>query len=82
MQVGLIGLGPMGRNLALNLRDTGHRVVAWDPWPEAAGWRAQGVAAAPDLAALVATLEPPRMVLLMVKAGEPVMSLVRNSRPC
>ena len=81
MQVGLIGLGPMGRNLALNLSDAGHRVSVWDPWPEAAAWRADGIDAASDLARLVAALEPPRLILLMVKAGEPVKTLATSLMP-
>lgn len=81
MQVGLIGLGPMGRNLALNLRDAGHRVTVWDAWPEAARWRAEDIDAAADLAALVAALRPPRLILLMVKAGEPVKQLADRLAP-
>ena len=81
MQVGLIGLGPMGRNLALNLRDAGHQVITFDAWPEARSWRAQGVAAAPDLAGLVLDLDHPRLVLLMVKAGQPVTAMARELAP-
>ncbi len=60
--VGLIGLGVMGRNLALNLRDHGYAVAAFEPL--------RGTAA--DLEEIVAGLVPPRRVLLMVKAGAPV----------
>ena len=81
MQVGLIGLGPMGRNLALNLNDAGHHVSVWDPWPEAAAWRADGLDTASDLEGLVATLAPPRLILLMVKAGEPVEKLAASLTP-
>ncbi len=81
MQVGLIGLGPMGRNLALNLRDAGHQVIAFDPWPEARDWRAQGVAGARDLAGMVFELDHPRLMLLMVKAGQPVTALARQLAP-
>ncbi len=81
MQVGLIGLGPMGRNLALNLRDADHAAVVWDPWPQAASWQADGITAADDLSGLVAGLQPPRLVLLMVKAGEPVEALTARLAP-
>jgi len=81
MQVGLIGLGPMGRNLALNLSDAGHRVTVWDPWPEVAAWRAEGIDAASDMAGLVVALRPPRLILLMVKAGEPVKQLAVGLAP-
>ena len=30
MKAGLVGLGVMGRNLALNLRDKGHQIIATD----------------------------------------------------
>ena len=75
MQIGLIGLGVMGRNLALNLRDAGYRPVVWDPWPEARDWRAPEIAPAASLEDLIAALAPPRAILLMIKAGAPVTEL-------
>jgi 6-phosphogluconate dehydrogenase len=78
--IGVIGLGVMGRNLALNFVGKGYRVAVHDADPAAlarlAG--APGVAACADPATLVAALKPPRTVLLMVPAGEPVdAALVR-----
>jgi 6-phosphogluconate dehydrogenase len=75
MKAGLIGLGVMGRNLALNFRDAGHDVSVWDPWPQARNWQADGVDVCASLDALVAALPAPRVILLMVKAGEPVFDL-------
>ena len=75
MKVGLIGLGVMGRNLALNFSDAGHDVCAWDPWPEARNWQADRVAVYDELEDLVHAMPTPRVVLLMVKAGEPVRQL-------
>ena len=72
MQIGLIGLGVMGRNLALNMRDQGHEVIATDAWESARAWRVDGVRVVDDAAALVASLEAPRVILLMIKAGAPV----------
>jgi 6-phosphogluconate dehydrogenase len=78
--IGLIGLGVMGRNLALNLASKGVMVVAYDAWPEARS-RAQSVDFAPvgssitlvhDLRSLVESLPRPRAILLMIKAGAPV----------
>ena len=67
MQAGLVGLGVMGRNLALNMRDKGHTVVATDSWESARAWSAPGVRVVADQAALRAALdEGPRGVLLMV----------------
>lgn len=72
MQIGLIGLGVMGRNLALNMRDQGHEVIATDAWESARAWRADGVSVVEDAAALVDALKPPRVILMMIKAGAPV----------
>ena len=73
MQIGFIGLGKMGGNMVHRiLRDSGHEVVAWDPADaavqEAAG---HGAAAAESLADVVAKLEPPRHVWMMIPAGDP-----------
>jgi len=58
MQLGLIGLGRMGGNMAARLRAAGHEVVGYDRDP--------AVSNVADLAALVAALTPPRVVWLMV----------------
>ena len=72
MQAGLIGLGVMGRNLALNLNDKGHRIIATDSWESARGWSAPGIEVVGGHGDLAARLGAPRVVLLMVKAGEQV----------
>jgi 6-phosphogluconate dehydrogenase len=70
MQIGMIGLGRMGGNMALRLLRGGHQVVGWDR--AASGARrleeAGGIVAA-SLDALVAALAPPRAVWMMVPAG-------------
>ena len=73
----VLGMGVMGQNLALNLADHGSRVAVWNRSPEPQ--RAFVAAAArpdvlgfDDLSALVANLERPRRLLLLVKAGAPV----------
>jgi 6-phosphogluconate dehydrogenase len=69
MQLGLIGLGKMGGNMAQRLRQDGHRVVGFDRSP-----------ASPrdvdSLEALVAALQAPRVVWVMVPAGEPTRATV------
>lgn len=72
MRVGIIGLGVMGRNLALNARDGGCQVTATDSWATARDWRADGIDVVDDHAVLAAALSAPRIVLLMVKADEQV----------
>ncbi len=60
MQLGLVGLGRMGGNMAARLRAAGHEVVGYDRDP--------AVSDVPDLAGLVAALRPPRVVWVMVPA--------------
>ncbi len=72
MKVGIIGLGVMGRNLALNARDGGCQVVATDSWEAARDWAAPGIEVVSDHTALASALPAPRIVLLMVKAGNQV----------
>ena len=70
MKAGLVGLGVMGRNLALNLRDKGHEIIATDAWESARQWSAPGIPIVAGHAELAATLGENRVILLMVKAGE------------
>ena len=71
MELGMIGLGRMGANMAERLVRAGHRVVGYDP-DAAARERVheRGAEAALSLEALLAALAPPRAVWLMVPAGE------------
>ena len=78
MAVGLVGLGVMGRNLALNWRDAGHEVIATDSWATARTWRAKGIMVCDDLPFMLAALPSPRVILLMVKAGEQVDFEIAN----
>ena len=71
MQIGMIGLGRMGANLALRLMRNGHVVVAFDQ--DAAATQAlarDGAVAGRDLADLVKRLDAPRAVWVMLPAGE------------
>jgi 6-phosphogluconate dehydrogenase len=70
-EIGMVGLGRMGANMAERVARAGHRVVGFDP-DAAARQRAseRGAEAALSLEALVAALAPPRAVWLMVPAGD------------
>jgi 6-phosphogluconate dehydrogenase len=75
---GVIGLGNMGKNLALNLESHGFRVALWNHKPDkvdefldARAGTGQWVGSR-TLEEFVRALAPPRPMLLMVPAGEPV----------
>jgi len=70
MQLGMIGLGRMGANMARRLLKGGHRCVVFDMSAKAVEELAQGGAtASADLRDLVKELEPPRAIWLMVPAA-------------
>jgi 6-phosphogluconate dehydrogenase len=72
MELGMIGLGRMGANMAIRLRQGGHRVVVYNRNLARAQELAEqhGATAAASLAELVAALKPPRIVWLMLPAGQ------------
>lgn len=71
VELGIVGLGRMGGNIALRLMDAGHTIVAHDVNPGAvAHLAAAGAIPAADLAALVAGLAAPRAVWVMLPAGD------------
>ena len=70
MQLGLIGLGKMGGNMAERLRRAGHEVVGYD--------RAPGKRDVDSLEALKEALSAPRVVWVMVPAGEPTRATVKE----
>ena len=78
MQLGFIGLGKMGGNMVHRIhRDSDHQVVAFDFNEEAVSKaEGHGATAAASLEELVSNLDAPRMVWIMVPAGEPTQSTV------
>jgi len=70
MQIGVVGLGRMGGNIARRLMKHGHRCVVFDQNPAPARALAgEGAAAAADLPDLVKKLSRPRAVWLMLPQG-------------
>jgi 6-phosphogluconate dehydrogenase len=84
---GLIGLAVMGENLALNVERNGFPIAVYNrtsaKTDEFMSTRAQGknVKAAYSLEELVQSLERPRKILIMVKAGAPVDYVINDLKP-
>ncbi len=68
IQLGLVGLGKMGFNMRDRVRAAGHDVVGYDRNPD--------VSDAASLADLVDRLTAPRIIWVMVPAGEPTRQTV------
>ncbi len=82
MDIGMIGLGRMGANMAERLLRGGHRVVGFDTnFNTPARDNLRGVEPASTLAALVGQLPTPRTIWLMVPAGVAVDETVAALRP-
>jgi 6-phosphogluconate dehydrogenase len=69
MHIGLIGLGKMGGNMRTRLRNAGHTVVGYDRNPD--------LSDVESLEALVTALPSPKVVWVMVPAGDPTRDTVR-----
>lgn len=82
MDIGLVGLGRMGGNMALRLVEAGHRVVAYDRDPAQGASLPEDVVRRVDsLEALAGALPRPRAVWIMVPAGRPVDDTIAALRP-
>jgi 6-phosphogluconate dehydrogenase len=79
MQLGLIGLGRMGGDIARRLMAGGHTCVAYDRDAKTVeALVAGGASPAKDLADLVRQLEPPRAVWVMLPAGGPTDATISD----
>jgi 6-phosphogluconate dehydrogenase len=84
--IGMIGLGVMGSSLARNMASKGFSVACYD-WDEklrdrfALNFQDEKLYHAPDLAAFISSLTHPRKIMLMIKAGSPVDSVMEQLIP-
>ncbi|MFW6358463.1 MAG: decarboxylating NADP(+)-dependent phosphogluconate dehydrogenase [Chroococcales cyanobacterium] len=84
---GVIGLAVMGENLALNVESRGFPIAVYNrtgsKTEEFMSQRAQGkdIKAAYSLEEFVQSLERPRQILVMVKAGKPVDAVIQQLKP-
>lgn len=85
--IGLIGLAVMGKNLILNIERNGSKASVYNRTPqttdeflanEAKGKKITGYH---DLKDFVASLEKPRRIIVMVKAGKPVDEMIAQLKP-
>jgi 6-phosphogluconate dehydrogenase len=70
MRLGMVGLGRMGANMAERLRAHGHEVLGYD--------RRRDVSDVAGIAELVAALRRPRVVWVMVPAGDPTEAVITH----
>jgi 6-phosphogluconate dehydrogenase len=79
MELGLVGLGRMGANMARRLMRDGHTIVAYDVNPDAVEQLAgEGATGASSLEEMASKLSAPRSVWVMVPAGEITEKTVKD----
>jgi 6-phosphogluconate dehydrogenase len=83
---GMIGLAVMGRNLTLNICDHGFRVAVWNLEEKLTRELlvqnpGQPITGTRTLADLVAALQRPRRIMMMIKAGRPVDEVLAQLAP-
>jgi 6-phosphogluconate dehydrogenase len=86
MDIGMVGLGVMGRNLALNIEEKGFSVAAWDAWHEpvdafVGASRGKRIEGFHELADFVKSLRKPRRIIMLVKAGDVVDKTIQHLAP-
>ncbi len=85
-QFGIVGLGVMGQNLALNVHDHGYTVAVWNLEPEMLDEflsrnPGPGFTGTRSLKEFTDALIRPRRILMMIKAGDPVDQMLRKLAP-
>ena len=85
-EIGMVGLGVMGRNLVLNMADHGFSAAGYDN--DAAKVEAlrkesaeRKVSGAANIVDFIALLRKPRAIMMLVPAGAPVDSVIKDLLP-
>jgi 6-phosphogluconate dehydrogenase len=82
MELGIIGLGKMGGNMAARLHNAGHKVVGFDFSADAVKRLTEaGSVGVNSLEDLVKNLQSPRAIWIMVPAGDPVDETIAKLKP-
>jgi 6-phosphogluconate dehydrogenase len=82
MELGIIGLGKMGGNMAERLHRAGHKVVGFDFSADAVKkLNDAGSLGVTSLADLVKNMQTPRAIWIMVPEGKPVDTTISNLKP-
>jgi len=77
MEIGMVGLGKMGLNMARRLVRGGHRVVGFDPNADVvAGFSGEKGIGSASLADLARQLAAPRAIWIMVPSGKPTDAVI------
>ncbi|HEV7417955.1 MAG TPA: NAD(P)-binding domain-containing protein, partial [Tianweitania sediminis] len=87
-EIGLIGLGTMGANLALNIAEEGHDIAVFNrttaktgTFFETAGDLREKILPCTTIEEFVQAIRPPRPIILMIMAGDPVDEQIDILRP-
>ncbi|GEO85041.1 MULTISPECIES: NADP-dependent phosphogluconate dehydrogenase [Alphaproteobacteria] len=87
-EIGLIGLGVMGSNLALNIAEKGSRIAVYNRTPSRtrefvgeAGALGANIVSCETIEAFVVAIRPPRPIIIMIKAGEAVDQQIDALKP-
>lgn len=87
LNIGVIGMGTMGQNLALNLVSKGWTVAVWDRYPEvlkefsAKRVKGKAIVTCEKLDEFVNALSAPRVILMMISAGKAVDEMIDRLLP-
>ncbi len=86
--IGLIGIGVMGRSLALNMENKGYKVSVYNHTPKYTASfienaaKDRNISGFYDIESFVNSLCKPRKIIMMITAGEPVDVMIKELLPC